>query len=301
MLFSLREPAHDDHDAGELNEADKIMDLVFHPDDEPLEVLQPPVGSLDAVSPLVTPEFPAVLCGRPHAAAAMRADQIDTTFLQSFTERVTVSGPVVDQMLRSSFHFLMVHQVFDQSDFGGAGTVDLCGERKSVAVGEDHDLAALAAFRVAARAPFFARTNVPSASASPRSSNTCSSVDQISANSPERLHSCSRRQHVEEDGNSFGKSCHRAPLRSNQRIPSRHRRGEQGGRPPSGFGIYSGNNSATKFHCSSESCGFGSVLDAVAPQTRQVRSDGIAFMSVHPFRGTRFATPLPPCSLLQGF
>jgi hypothetical protein len=184
--------------------------------------------------------------------------------------------------------------------------VDFRGQRKSVAVGEEHDLAAFAAFRVAdAGAPFFARANVPSASASsqsisPRSSSTCRRVDQISANSPDRLHSRSRRQQVDGEGNSFGKSCHRAPLRSNQRMPSRHRRGEHGGRPPKGLGTCSGKYPAITFHCSSDSCVLGSVLDTVAPQTAQVRDD-VTFMIAPPFRGTPDATPLPTCSLFLGF
>ena len=304
---SLHEPAHNDHDAGKLNETYKVVNLMFHPADEALEVLEPAVGSFDAISSLVASELPTVLGGGFLPTATMRTNQIDATLLQPFTQRIAVGGPVVDEMLGSSLHFLMVDQVFDQRDFGGAGTVDLCRQRKSVAVGKDHDLASLAAFRVAhARAPFFARANVPSASASfqsisPRSSSTSSRVDQISANSPDRLHSCSRRQHVDGDGKFFGKSCHRAPLRSSQRIPSRHARGEHGGRPPSGLGIYSGKNPAIKFHCSSESCVFGSVLDAVAPQTGQVRGDSVAFMIVPPFRGMQYATPLPTRSLMQGF
>lgn len=298
-MYLLKKAAHDDHDAGQMHESNIVMNPILHSTNEPLEVLQPTVGALDAVSALVSSELSTILSRRLPTRATVWANEIDSTLPQPYSERIAIRSPVIDEMLRGAWNFQVVEQMLDQGDFGGTGTVHLCRQRKSTAVSEDHDLASLAAFRVAdARAPFFAREKVPSAKASsqsisPKSSKTPSKTDQISANSPDRLHSCSLRQQVAGDGKCLGKSFQRAPLRSSHRMPSKHPRGGQDGRPPKGLGTCSGKNSAIRFHCSSESCGLGSVLDALVSQTGQVRSDSVALMCAPPFRGTRYATPLP--------
>jgi hypothetical protein len=59
-----------------------------------------------------------------------------------------------------------------------------------------------------------------------------SSRRHASSKIPRSIHSFSRRQHVQYEGNWCGKSFHRAPERSTHRMPSRQGRGATRGRPP---------------------------------------------------------------------
>jgi hypothetical protein len=81
----------------------------------------------------------------------------------------------------------------------------------------------------------------------------------------------SRRQHVAGDGKCEGRSLHRAPVRSTHRIPSMHSRAVRRGRPPFWEGGSSGNKLAISNHCSSVSCGSGSILDPAWAFARRLR------------------------------
>src|SRR5207302_8929042 len=76
-------------------------------------------------------------------------------------------------------------------------------------------------------APFFARMKVASASNSsksnlPSSSSSSIRTAWISGSTPSPAHSCSLRQQVLPEGRSKGIACQGEPVRSNQRIPSKH-------------------------------------------------------------------------------
>jgi hypothetical protein len=58
------------------------------------------------------------------------------------------------------------------------------------------------------------------------------SATHIASRTPLSAHSLSRRQQVDGEGNSLGRSFHRAPDFRTQRIPSKHRRSSADGRPP---------------------------------------------------------------------
>jgi hypothetical protein len=60
-------------------------------------------------------------------------------------------------------------------------------------------------------------------------------------------------------------------VRKTQRIPSRHSRDVRRGRPPFSEGGSSENKSAISNHCSSLSCGSGSILDPARVFTRRLR------------------------------
>ena len=62
-----------------------------------------------------------------------------------------------------------------------------------------------------------------------------------------------RRQHVDGDGNSLGKSCQRAPLRRIHKMPSSTLRFAAGGRPPRGRFRGRGSKGSIFFHCASAS------------------------------------------------
>jgi hypothetical protein len=139
-------------------------------------------------------------------------------------------------------------------------------DRKAVSLGQYQELGSFSLTHI--RAPFFAGENVPSPSACDQLSNFRRSSSLISRDHaltrvPDSVHSLWRRQHVVKEGYRSGKSCHRAPDLRTQRTPSRHARALTRGRPPWGEGSGSSNKSLIKFHCTSETKGFGAVLDPV--------------------------------------
>jgi hypothetical protein len=62
-----------------------------------------------------------------------------------------------------------------------------------------------------------------------------------------------RRQHVDGEGNSLGKSCQRAPLRKIHKMPSSTLRFAAGGRPPRGRFRGRGSRGSIFVHCASVS------------------------------------------------
>jgi hypothetical protein len=138
-----------------------------------------------------------------------------------------------------------------------------------MAVGENHELGALAALRLAdAFTPFFPAQNVPSANDSarwmrPLRSSARNNRDQAFSHTPDSVHAFKRRQHVAGEGKCLGKSCHRDPVRKTQRMPSTQGRAGITGRPPSGPTDVSGNKSAIKSQCFSDNSHLGSILDPV--------------------------------------
>jgi hypothetical protein len=120
--------------------------------------------------------------------------------------------------------------------------VKVVSQRKTLAVDHHHPLRALAPLGFAdSVAPFLAGAKLPSRNdslhfncwrsfSSPRKARQI--VSQTSCSSQSR----SLRQQVEGEGNSLGKSCQRAPLRSIHKMPSNTLRSSDGGRPPRGRG-----------------------------------------------------------------
>jgi hypothetical protein len=229
------------------------------------KVLQPGDRSLDFITSSITSDFPAVLRSTLLATSTVRADQLDAALGQPRAERIAVGSFVVNQTLRLTRRRASIDQVY----FRDVGRFRVNSQRQTFAVDEQHDLRPLAAFGVAnLGAPFFAGENVPSAIASsqlifPRSSSCFRSRDQATLKTPDSVHCLNRRQHVVKEGNDFGKSFHRAPLRSSHRMPSRQARGGIRGRPPKRLGGFQGKRSSIRSHCSSVSCISGSVLDAI--------------------------------------
>jgi hypothetical protein len=120
--------------------------------------------------------------------------------------------------------------------------VKVVSQRNTRAVDHHHPLRPLAPLGFSdCGAPFFDGAKLPSRNASLqfncwRSFNSPRKVRQISSQTPCSSQSRSRRQQVDGEGNSSGKSCQRAPLRRIHRIPSNTLRSLAGGRPPRGRG-----------------------------------------------------------------
>jgi hypothetical protein len=238
-------------------------------DNEPTVIEQPTDRSLDLPPAFVSPKWASILGRRSFASSPVRTDQFDAALGQSFSQRVAVGSSVIDQAFGTLSQYPLLQERFDQRNFRRAGAGDVDTQRGAAGVDQEHDLRPFASLGLAdARAPFLAGENVPSAIASSQRidfnpSSCCKSRDQACWKMPASVHSLRRRQHVAGDGKCVGKSFQRAPLFNTQRIPSRQGRGGIGGRPPATVISRTGKRSSIKFHCSSVSCGLGSVLDAL--------------------------------------
>jgi hypothetical protein len=118
--------------------------------------------------------------------------------------------------------------------------VKVVSQRKTRAVDHHHPLRPLAPLGFAdSAAPFLAGAKLPSRNDSLHfncwcSFNSARNALQISSQISCSSQSRSRRQQVDGDGNSSGKSCQRAPLRSIHKMPSSTLRSLARGRPPRG-------------------------------------------------------------------
>jgi hypothetical protein len=141
------------------------------------------------------------------------------------------------------------------------------GERKTRAVCHCHELRALAPLGLShVEAPFLAATNVPSIkhslrSSSPRVRRSSAKTSSTSLSAPDLTHCWNLRWQVWYGGNLSGKSFHRAPLLSIQKIPSITSRVSRQGRPlPSSRRGSSGSRGSMIDHCSSVSCSCRAML-----------------------------------------
>lgn len=189
--------------ARDLSEGEEESWVAFEAGQQPPIVTQPGDRPLDFPALTIAFQHASVLCGMPLAAAfAMRTDELDAIPGEPITERIAVGSAIVNQSRRVLVQDMIVEQRFDQSHFGGAGAVQIDGQRQAPTVDQQHQLAALAAFcRADACAPFFAGINVASAIATfqstrPFRSSLCSTRRQASSKTPLSIHSASRRQHV---------------------------------------------------------------------------------------------------------
>src|SRR5271170_687774 len=243
------------------------MALVAH--DEAAIIKQPADRSFDLPPVFVSSKGTPVLSGGSFAAPPMRTDQFDAPFVQALSQRIAIRSSIIDQSLGTFAQHTLLQQRFNELYFRRAGAGNLDAQGGAVSVDQEHDLRALATFGLAdAKPPFLAGANVPSAIVSSQRSDfipssRCKSRDHARWKMPASVHSLSRRQQVAGEGKCVGKSFQRAPLINTQRIPSRQGRGGTGGRPPACVISRTGNRSSIKCHCSSLSCGLGSVLDAL--------------------------------------
>src|SRR5215210_5196414 len=249
-----------------MQECSKHLGMPLVADNQPAEVLQPSDGSFDFPASAVAPEFSTVL-GFDFFVPAVGTDQLNPTSFQSSSQRIAVRRSIVNQPLRiltrtttsGSRHGHLFERLFDQCTLVWRRRGKLDSERHTLAVCHHHKLCTLSAFGLSDfGTPFFAEANVPSAKTScqsnwPASSSSDRNARQIESHTPASSHSRSRRQQVVADGYSCGRSFHRAPLRSTQRIPSITSRSSIRRRPPCGDGFSFGNNRSIFNHCASVS------------------------------------------------
>lgn len=247
-----------------MNESEIELGLALPPHSKPTVVLEPGKGPLDIPAALVPTEASPVLSLRATAIGTMRDDQVDTAFPQAFPQRIAVVSLVGNQTIWATpgtartapWYTDRAQCLLDEGDLCRRGGVNGCSERNTFAVDHHHALRSLAALRLAdCVAPFFADAKVASAKVScqlsqPRRSSSRRKARQTRTQVPSSSQRRSRRQQVEGEGYSSGKSRQRAPVFKTQRIPSRTSRLSRNGRPR----LFSlGSNGSIRVHCSSVS------------------------------------------------
>ena len=221
--------------------------IVAH--DESAEVGEPSKGAFHGPPTLIAAQRSAIL-GRGFAPVlAMRGDQLDAARRQLLPKRIAIVAAVGDEANRllprpagsmPSPYLDRREGRFDELDFRGGRRVKVVSQRKTRAVDHHHPLRPLAPLGLAdPGAPFFAGAKLPSRKDSLqficcRSLSSPKKVRQIFSQTSCSSQSRSLRQQVEGEGNSSGKSCHRAPLRKIHKMPSSTLRSGAGGRPPRG-------------------------------------------------------------------
>ena len=236
-------------------------------DDQSAEVLQPGECPLDRPSSLIPPQFAAIVIFLFLIVLAVRAYQLDTATFQPFTQRVAVVPLVCNDTPRifpgAASPFTRNGNRLDgclqQLHFRRGRRVQVVSDRNTLAVHHHHPLRTLSAFGLAdAQTPFFAAALLPSANVSaqsnwPFSSNSAKKARQMRSQTPCSSQSRSRRQHVLADEYCLGRSFHRAPERSTQRIPSNTLRLSTGFGPPLADRLNVGKSGSIFCHCSSVS------------------------------------------------
>src|ERR1700691_671853 len=188
--------------AGQMDEADEVLDVIFPASDEAAEVVHPGKEPLHFPAFSIAAQFAAIL-GSAFASAPVRGDQFDSVvFGELRVERVRVVGFVADEPGRRFVEKASGKNLFHKLALGRRSALDRYGERKTVISGDSDDLGALAAPGGAdCEAPFLALAKVASTSASsrfsrPRSCRGRASIFSASSSFPLRIHCWNLRWQV---------------------------------------------------------------------------------------------------------
>ena len=215
------------------------------------EVTEPCEGAFHGPASSIAAQRPTVLGRRFAPILPMRRDQLDAACRQLLAQRVTIVAAIRDEAERllprapgpmpSSYPDRLKRRL-DELDLRRGSRVKVVSQRNTRAVDHHHPLRSLAPLGLAdGGAPFLVGAKLPSRKDSLhfncwRSFNSPRNARQISSQTSCSSQSRSLRQRVAGEGNSSGKSCHRAPLRRIHKMPSNTLRSLAGGRPPRGRG-----------------------------------------------------------------
>jgi len=236
--------------------------------DQAPEISQPGKRAFDFPSPSVAAQCPAILGRRFAAVLTMRTDQLDAAPMQSSSQGIAVVGPVGDESSRLGLgtapagtrYAHLPKRAFDQGHFRRRGAVQVVSQRNTLAVDHHHPLRALAPLGFADPvAPFLAEAKLPSMKLSlqsswPRRSNSARNCRHTLSHTSCSSHRRKRRQQVAGlTPKSGGRSRHRAPVLSIQRMPSSTARLSFHGRPAL---EYCGKSGSSLAHWESDNMGF---------------------------------------------
>jgi len=231
-------PEQDDN-TGKLYEPDIVLDVVFITNNQSAEVVKPGKKSLHFPTSFESTERPTILrfILRPAALSVWR-DHLSAKPLEYLrVEPITVVSFVTDQLFRNIGDEALLQGLGDQLYFSRASTLCAYGDRKTVAVRNRHEFAALPTLCFPhAEPPFFAGTKVPSMKHSrrsnpPRSLRSWATAKSTCSSTFERTQFWKRRCTVWYGPYCSGRSCQRAPVRRIHNIPFRVLRRSLQGRP----------------------------------------------------------------------
>ena len=209
-------------------------------------ITYPGNGSFYFPSTTISSQLAAILRFRLLSVFSMRADKINPSFFQPFSQWIRICSFIINQTCNlfsrtpSTFtrYRYLIKRCFYQLYFRRGCRVQVVPQRNSFAACHHHPLCTLSTFGFSnAEPPFLAGEKLPSANVSAQSSwpllsNSERNARHASSQTSCSSHSTSLRQQVDADGYDSGRSFQRAPLRNTQRIPSNTRRLSIGGRPP---------------------------------------------------------------------
>ena len=243
-------------EAGEVDEAEEVLDVIFPSGNESAEVVHPGEEPLHFPSSLVAPQLASVL--RLSAPAPVGRDQLDAVLLfELLIESVRVVGFVSDELFGEFIEETSGEDLFDKLAFVRRSALDRYGERKTVISGDSDDLRPFAAPGGAdGKPPFFALAKVASTNASSRLSLPCSRRCRASSlrapsSFPDRTHCWNRRWQVWYGGYFSGNSRHCAPVPSTHNTPFNTARVSCHGRPRLSARRSGRSTGSTTSHCSS--------------------------------------------------
>ena len=227
------------------------------PHDQSPELTEPRDGSLDDPASTIASQLSTVLSRFATTPAAMRTNQFQAFVAERGSQSIAVVGSIGNQNRMTLGAHSLLDDTRRQLYFRRRRGVDGTCQRYSLAIRHHHPLCTFSTLGFSdVGAPFFAGAKLPSMNSSSQSIRPCSSSSSMKAchivvKTPASSHSTSRRQHVLGDGNDSGRSFHRAPLRSTQRIASKQARSQALGRPPRRLGAGVGMKGLTLSHCRS--------------------------------------------------
>ena len=225
---------------------------------------EPCERALDNPPPPISSQLPAILMRGVLVVAASWDDRLDTPTGQPGPQRIAVIAPIRDQSLWSlagssrlsgAPNRDCVERPFEKGDFRWGSRLQVCSQRSTRAIDQNHPLRALAPLGFPdPRSPFFAGMKLPSAKHSSQRSfcwslSWAKKARQSWSSTPVSSHSLSRRQQVLGLPYRRGSSLHWAPVQRIQRMPSKQRRSFRRGRPPRGDTCGGGRWTRIACHC----------------------------------------------------
>jgi hypothetical protein len=189
-------------EAGKVDEAEEVLDVVFPSSDAAAEVVHPGEEPLHFPAFSITAQLAAILSSA-FASAPVRSNQFDPILVLEFgVERVRVVGLIADEACRELVEKASGKNFFNKLALGWRSALDRYGERKTVISGDSDDLGALAAAGgTDSKPPFLALANVASTNASsrfsrPRSCRCRASIFSAPSSFPLRIHCWNLRWQV---------------------------------------------------------------------------------------------------------
>src|SRR5271165_9683 len=242
--------------AGEVDEAEEVLDVVLPTSDEAAEVVHPGEKPLHFPTFFVAPQLSSVLGFA--APPAIGRDQLDAVVLcELLVEPVRVVGFVADEPGGELIEKASGKNLFHKLALGWRSALHRYGERKTVSSSDSDDFRALAAAGGAdSGAPFLALAKVESTNASskfnwPRSCRCLASRRRHSSSFPLRTHCSNLRWQVWNGGYFSGSSRHCAPVPCTHSTPWSTARVSCHGRPRLSARRCGRSTGSTTSHCSS--------------------------------------------------